>query len=175
MKVLIKEKRSPSHWVYVLELVEEMYYVGSTRDVEKRFIEHTEGIGSEWTAMYPPVRLIKQIPCHSLGEALITEDALTLWLMARNYKSCVRGGRWMKDGHKNIYGFAETKRVLKDKSLSKKQVRDALIDIVRWTIPDHSWYWDDLFKNYPKMKKNKVFKGMGKVPKIVRKQWKNKG
>ena len=163
--------RPPSHWVYILELVQEMYYVGSTKNVEQRYAKHVDGEGAEWTTTYPPIRLVKTIPCRSLGEALVIEDALTLWLMAKNYSSCVRGGRWLKEGHKHIYGLQETKRVIRDRSLSKNETKQALIDIVKWTIPDHSWYWDDLFKNYPKLKKNRIFKNLGETPDAVRKQW----
>ena len=161
--------REPSHWVYVLELVNEMYYVGSTKDVSRRLSEHHEGVGSEWTAKYPPLELRKSIPCHTLGEALLIEDAVTLWTMVyTKYPSCVRGGRWMKEGHEHIYGLSEARKVIQDKNLSKIEIRDALIAIVKWTIPDHSWYWDNLFASYPKMKKNRVFNDLGVMPEIVK-------
>ena len=63
----------------------------------------------------------------------------------------------MKEGHEYIYGLTETKRLLSDSSLSKEEVRETLIGIVKWTIPDHSWYWDNLFESYPKMKKKSNF------------------
>lgn len=171
----IKNEREPTHWVYVLELVEEMFYIGSTKDLENRMDEHRDGVGSEWTSKYPPISLKKSVPCHTLGEALLVEDAITLWTMAyTKYPSCVRGGRWMKEGHKHIYGLSETKRVIADDSLSKLEVRDAIIAIVKWTIPDHSWYWDDLFRSYPKMKKNRVFAKLGVMPAIVKRHYGNK-
>ena len=130
------QQREPSHWVYVLRLVDERFYIGSTKDVAQRYEQHQDGIGSEWTSTYPPIKLIKTVPCKTLGEALLVEDAITLWTMAyTKYPSCVRGGRWMKEGHKYIYGLAETKRVINDPALSKDEIRDAIIACLLYTSP----------------------------------------
>lgn len=159
-------------YVYVLKLDMGMFYVGSTYDVKKRFEQHLCGKGSEWTKTYKPISIVKVVECQTLGESLITEDALTLWLMVKYSKGSVRGGRWMKEGHKHIYGFKEAQKVIRDKSLTQEQVRQAFIDIIKWTIPDNSWYWDDMFKQFPKMKKGYAFKSLGKVPAIVKHHWK---
>lgn len=169
------DDREPTHWVYILQLVEERYYIGSTKDLDQRYEQHLDGVGSEWTSRYPPIEVKKSLPCQTLGEALLTEDAVTLWTMAyAKYPSLVRGGRLMKEGHKHIYGVAETKRVVADDSLSKDEKRDTILDIVKWTIPDHSWYWGGLFKSYPKMKKNKVCRNLGKMPLVLRQRYRPK-
>lgn len=151
-----------------------MFYIGSALDVNKRYAEHASGVGAEWTKKYKPLIVSKTYECSSFGEALILEDAVTLWLMAKYSKGSVRGGRWMKEGHNHIYGFVEATKVINDKSLNKVEIKNALIDIVKWTIPDHSWYWDEMFEEYPKMKKNLVFAGIGKVPDIVKRYWSEK-
>ena len=144
-----------------------MYYVGSAPDADKRYQKHLDGEGAQWTKEHKPIALAKVIECKGRGEALIVEDAVTLWLMAKYSKMSVRGGRWMKEGHENIYGYTEAVRIIKSKSLSKEQVKQAMIDIVKWTIPDHSWYWDDIFKKMPKLKKGYNFKNLGKRPEIL--------
>ena len=48
--------------IYVLELVNNKYYVGKTsKSVNDRFAEHASGNGSLWTKIYPPIRILKII------------------------------------------------------------------------------------------------------------------
>lgn len=41
--------------IYGLTLTDGKYYVGKTLDLDRRFQEHKEGIGSIWTKLYPPI------------------------------------------------------------------------------------------------------------------------
>lgn len=41
--------------VYALELMSNKYYVGKTNDIDRRFTEHSNGLGAIWTKIYPPV------------------------------------------------------------------------------------------------------------------------
>ena len=45
--------------IYVLELENNKYYVGKTHNVEKRFNEHLNGNGSEFTKIYKPMKIYK--------------------------------------------------------------------------------------------------------------------
>ncbi len=45
--------------VYVLQLETNKFYVGSTNDVKRRFQEHKQGMGSEWTKKYKPISIIR--------------------------------------------------------------------------------------------------------------------
>jgi hypothetical protein len=45
---------SDTEWIYILKLCKNKYYVGRTKNVEKRFEEHKDGTGSVWTKKYKP-------------------------------------------------------------------------------------------------------------------------
>lgn len=48
------------HYVYILQLVKDQSYVGSTRDLKRRLEEHSEG-KSPATRKYLPLRLMSYI------------------------------------------------------------------------------------------------------------------
>lgn len=87
---------SKSIWLYVLELEENKYYVGMSRNVTRRFTRHGNGTGSEWTKLYKPIKILSSVDTTLLSEseASILEDKLTLET-AENYGyDNVRGGQW---------------------------------------------------------------------------------
>ena len=48
----------PITWLYVLHLKDDHYYVGTTKDLSRRFDEHWSGEGSAFTHKYPPIEVI---------------------------------------------------------------------------------------------------------------------
>ena len=42
--------------IYLLELTNGKYYVGKSKNVEKRYLKHKNGEGAQWTALYPPIK-----------------------------------------------------------------------------------------------------------------------
>ncbi len=74
--------------VYILKLQGGKYYVGSTENVEQRLEEHFNGLGSEWTSTYRPVKLLKVYQNCSLDD----ETYHTLRYMRQYGKENVRGG-----------------------------------------------------------------------------------
>jgi hypothetical protein len=48
--------------IYILELEGSRFYVGKTKDVQRRFLEHQAGTGSAWTRKYKPYKIHKIIP-----------------------------------------------------------------------------------------------------------------
>lgn len=72
--------------VYVLQLTEGKYYVGSTSDFDRRLAEHRSGEGSAWTKKYPVVNVLS---CEE-GDALM-EDATTKRCMLEHGIENVRG------------------------------------------------------------------------------------
>ncbi|MCH1510337.1 MAG: hypothetical protein L7T84_14100 [Akkermansiaceae bacterium] len=102
----------------------------------------------------------------SFAHALLTEDAVTLWLMGIHGRFPVKGGRWMRPDHETIYGLDETRWVQKASDLSDDEKADLVLQIVRWTIPDN-WYWNHYFAKYPKMRKSTYLKDLGKAPEWV--------
>ena len=85
-------------FLYVLELEGGNYYVGLTANVRRRFRQHFEGTGADWTRLHKPVALVG---CQSLGtsaaEAIEREDAATVQLMAKFGVEKVRGGCYCSD------------------------------------------------------------------------------
>ena len=49
----------PYFHVYTLELCDGKYYVGLSRGIKRRFIEHKSGEGAKWTKQYAPIRIIE--------------------------------------------------------------------------------------------------------------------
>jgi len=45
-------------WMYILECGDGSYYVGSTKDLERRLLEHQQGLGANYTAGRLPVTLV---------------------------------------------------------------------------------------------------------------------
>ena len=44
---------------YVLELENNKYYIGITKNIVKRLKKHNNGNGSKWTQIYKPIRCIE--------------------------------------------------------------------------------------------------------------------
>jgi putative endonuclease len=45
-------------WMYILECIDGSYYVGATKNLELRFLQHQSGIGSRYTSGRLPVKLV---------------------------------------------------------------------------------------------------------------------
>lgn len=47
-----------SYFVYMLVCQDGSYYLGSTNDVQKRFIKHLSGKGANYTRSHKPVKVV---------------------------------------------------------------------------------------------------------------------
>ena len=78
--------------VYVLELENEKVYVGITTSLNIRLAQHWTGIGSQWTRLYKPVKILEvHYDCRNSDEKKITLE----WMRKRGWEN-VRGGGWTK-------------------------------------------------------------------------------
>lgn len=70
------------YFVYILECEDGSLYTGITTDVERRFIEHKNGIGSSFTRAKKAKRIVytEQHPNRSL--ALVREAEIKSWTRA---------------------------------------------------------------------------------------------
>jgi len=76
--------------LYILQLEDDKWYVGKTDDISKRYVQHTNGKGSEWTKLYKPIKIEKTQPNTSIhDETNITKD-----LMKKYGVDNVRGGAY---------------------------------------------------------------------------------
>ncbi len=76
--------------IYVLELEGGKHYVGKTSDVKRRFEQHMRGIGSEWTKLYKPIKLVETRRIGSEHD----ENNKTKDLMKKYGVENVRGGSY---------------------------------------------------------------------------------
>jgi predicted GIY-YIG superfamily endonuclease len=76
--------------IYLLRLVKGKYYVGKTNDMERRYTEHIDGTGSEWTKLYPPIgfKILKKNPDRHDENRFVKE------VMTKKGIDNVRGGSY---------------------------------------------------------------------------------
>jgi predicted GIY-YIG superfamily endonuclease len=79
--------------IYILELINNKYYIGKTNDVMRRYDEHMNNIGSAWTRLYKPIKLIE---CHSV-KTVYDEDNITKDYMKKYGIENVRGGSYCQN------------------------------------------------------------------------------
>ena len=66
-------------WMYMLECSDGSYYVGSTRNLERRLEEHASGMGAAYTRTRLPVELVFAEECERLDEAYAREKQIQGW------------------------------------------------------------------------------------------------
>ena len=75
-------------FIYVLELKDNKYYVGKTKDPNIRLEEHFNKFGSAWTTKYNPINVLEILPMTDDFD----EDKYTLKYMKEYGIDNVRGG-----------------------------------------------------------------------------------
>lgn len=86
--------------IYILELENDKFYVGKSRNFERRLNQHTFGKGSAWTQLYKIIKVYKifQFSVNSEFEEIEMENEVTLQLMREKGWQNVRGGWWCNTG-----------------------------------------------------------------------------
>ena len=77
-------------YVYILRCSDDSYYVGSTRDVERRLWEHQVGLGAAYTRRRRPVELACVLEFGHVGEAFAWEKRIQNWSRAKR-EALIRG------------------------------------------------------------------------------------
>ena len=78
--------------IYILRLEGGRYYIGKSKDVNKRFQKHLSGRGSAWTKLYRPVSLETTIQ----NVSALEEDKTTKEYMVKYGIDKVRGGSYVQ-------------------------------------------------------------------------------
>ena len=65
--------------MYILKCFDDSYYVGSTKDLERRIREHQEGKGAMYTARRLPVQLMYYEEFSRIDEAFYREKQVQGW------------------------------------------------------------------------------------------------
>ena len=79
-------------FVYILECRDRSYYVGSTRDLERRLSQHALGLGAAYTRHRRPVRLVWHAYYDSIAQAYAFEKRVQGWSRAK--RLALIEGRW---------------------------------------------------------------------------------
>ncbi|WP_341975826.1 GIY-YIG nuclease family protein [Microbacterium sp. LTA6] len=78
-------------YVYILRCSDGTLYVGSTRDLGLRLVQHQEGMGSAYTRRRLPVELIWSADFARIDEAFAWEKRLQGWSHAKRM-AFIEGG-----------------------------------------------------------------------------------
>jgi len=79
-------------WLYILECSDGSYYTGCTKDLQRRFIEHQNGLGSNHTRKRLPVKLMYSEGYPLLQQALGREKQIQGW--SRKKKEALINGQF---------------------------------------------------------------------------------
>ena len=70
-------------WMYILECADGSYYVGSTKDIERRLWEHQSGLGAKYTSRRLPVKLVYSEEYERVADAFTREKQVQNWSRAK--------------------------------------------------------------------------------------------
>ena len=70
-------------WMYTLECADGSYYVGSTKDLERRISEHLLGLGSRYTSGRLPIKLVYGEEYKRITDAYYREKQVQNWSRAK--------------------------------------------------------------------------------------------
>ena len=100
-------------YIYILQLEQNKYYVGKTKDPDFRLEQHFDGNGSEWTRKFKPLNTIQVIPNCDVYD----EDKYTLKCMEQYGIYNVRGGSFceLKLDEKCLFTIKKMLRGANDK------------------------------------------------------------
>jgi predicted GIY-YIG superfamily endonuclease len=70
-------------WMYILECADGTYYVGSTKDLDKRIMQHQSGKGSRYTSGRLPVKLVYGEEYERVVDAYTREKQIQNWSRAK--------------------------------------------------------------------------------------------
>lgn len=81
-------------FLYALRLSNGHFYIGMTRNVDRRYKTHMKGKGSMWTKLYPPVEILEVRPTNSDNDSDggLMEDEMTIEYARRYGVQVVHGG-----------------------------------------------------------------------------------
>jgi hypothetical protein len=78
--------------IYTLQLEGGKYYVGKSKNISNRILQHFSELGSSWTKSYKPIKVLSQIPSTDPFD----EEKYTLLTMDKYGIDNVRGGSYCR-------------------------------------------------------------------------------
>jgi len=77
-------------WMYILKCADNSYYVGSTKNLELRLLQHQEGIGAKYTSKRLPIELVYCEEYDRIVDAYSHEKQVQNWSRAKR-KALING------------------------------------------------------------------------------------
>ena len=81
-------------WMYILECSDGSYYVGSTKNIERRLIEHSTGLGALYTSSRLPIKLVYVEEFDRIIDAYDREKQVQNW--SRSKREALIQGNFSK-------------------------------------------------------------------------------
>ena len=78
-------------YTYILECNDGSYYVGSTKDIQRRLRQHQTGKGSRYTRSHVPVTLVYFEEYDNIADAYYRERQIKPWKHAKK-KALIEAG-----------------------------------------------------------------------------------
>ncbi len=78
-------------YMYILKCANDLYYTGSTNNIEKRILEHQSGLGANFTRKYLPVQLVYFEEFSRIDDAFYREKQIQGW--SRKKKEALINGK----------------------------------------------------------------------------------
>ena len=72
-----------SSYMYILKCSDGSFYTGSTRELEKRVMEHNMGLGANYTRKHRPVELVYYEEFQRVDDAFAREKQVQGWSRAK--------------------------------------------------------------------------------------------
>ena len=70
-------------WMYILECADGSYYVGSTKNLDQRMIQHQSGKGARYTSRRLPLKLVYSEEYDRIADAYSREKQVQNWSRAK--------------------------------------------------------------------------------------------
>jgi putative endonuclease len=77
-------------WMYILECADGSYYIGSTKNLDQRIMQHQSGKGSRYTSSRLPVKLVYGEEYDQVADAYYREKQVQNWSRAKR-ESLING------------------------------------------------------------------------------------
>lgn len=97
-------------WMYILQCADGSYYVGSTKDLDRRLWQHQSGQGAKYTSRRLPVKLVYSEEYERVADAFAREKQVQNWSRAKR-EALIKGE------YENLPPLAKKKFVKKDKTV----------------------------------------------------------
>ena len=101
-------------YMYILTCSNGAYYTGSTKYLEKRLLQHQNGVGANFTRKHRPVELVYFEEFPNVAEAFYREKQVQGWthkkkkaLIERSYCDLKRFAECMNESHSSHFGSAQ--------------------------------------------------------------------